>query len=500
MWRLRATQRSCEPLGSVVLLEWGFGMRGLITDKNGHIGSVSSHAVRVGVTEPSDSELTVDIASPMLPVSPATRSLQRRAHDLIPGGAHTYAKGDDQYPETAPPFIARGKGCHVWDLDGNEYIEYGMGLRSVALGHAFPSVIGPVREELERGCNFTRPSPREVEAAEAFLECVSNPEMVKFAKNGSDATTAAVKLARAYTGRDLIAICDQAFFSTDDWFIGSTPMHAGIPQTIRDLTVKFRFNDAISLEKLFVAFPGRIACVVLEAETAIAPQAGFLAEVRALCTRFAALMVLDEMITGFRWHRGGAQHVYDVVPDLSTFGKAIANGFPLAAVAGKREIMELGGLRHAGERAFLLSTTHGAETHSLVASIATMRVYRDEPVIETLYSRGERLKVGVEEATRRHGIQDYLQVLGRACNLVFATRGPERLPSQEFRTLFMQELIARGVLAPSFVVSYSHSEDDIDRTIEAVDSAAAIYARALDDGPSRHLEGRPVKPVFRPFN
>jgi glutamate-1-semialdehyde 2,1-aminomutase len=162
--------------------------------------------------------------------------------------------------------------------------------------------------------------------------------------------------------------------------------------------------------------------------------------------------------------------------------------------------MELGGLRHAGERTFLLSTTHGAETHSLVASIATMRVYRDEPVIETLYSRGERLKVGVEEATRRHGIQDYLQVLGRACNLVFATRGPERLPSQEFRTLFMQELIARGVLAPSFVVSYSHSEDDIDRTIEAVDSAAAIYAKALDDGPSRHLEGRPVKPVFRPFN
>jgi hypothetical protein len=295
MWRLRATQRSCEPLGSVVLLEWGFGMRGLIADKNGHIGTVSTHPVGVGVAEPSDSELTVAIASPMLPVSPATRSLQRRAHDLIPGGAHTYAKGDDQYPETAPPFIARGKGCHVWDLDGNEYIEYGMGLRSVALGHAFPSVIGPVREELERGCNFTRPSPREVEAAEAFLECVSNPEMVKFAKNGSDATTAAVKLARAYTGRDLIAICDQAFFSTDDWFIGSTPMHAGIPQTIRDLTVKFRFNDAISLEKLFVAFPGRIACVVLEAETAIAPQAGFLAEVRALCTRFGALMVLDEM-------------------------------------------------------------------------------------------------------------------------------------------------------------------------------------------------------------
>ena len=434
-------------------------------------------------------------------VSPAARSLQRRAHDVIPGGAHTYAKGDDQYPETAPPFIARGRGCHVWDLDGNEYIEYGMGLRSVGLGHAFPRVIDAVRKELVNGSNFTRPSPREVEAAETFLDCVSSADMVTFAKNGSDATTAAVKLARAYTGRDLVAICgDQPFFSTDDWFIGSTGMPDGIPERIRELTVKFRFNDASTLESLFLAHPEQIACVVLEAETATAPGAGFLAEVRALCDRFGALMVLDEMITGFRWDVGGAQRVHDVVPDLSTFGKAIANGFPLAALAGKREIMERGGLRHTEGRVFLLSTTHGAETCSLVAGITTMRVYQDEPVIETLYRQGERLKLGVQEAARRHGVQDHLQVLGRACNLVFATKGPDGLPSQAYRTLFMQEMIACGILAPSFVVSYSHTDSDIDRTIEAVDCAAAIYARALEDGVMQHLEGRPVKPVFRPFN
>jgi len=444
---------------------------------------------------------SLDIAPQTAAFSPETRLLQRRAHELIPGGAHTYAKGDDQYPETAPPFIARGKGCHVWDLDGNEYLEYGMGLRSVALGHAFPAVIDAVRSELANGLNFTRPSPLEVQAAEIFLDCVSSAEMVKFAKNGSDATTAAVKLARAYTGRDLVAICgDQPFFSTDDWFIGSTAMSAGIPQSIRDLTLKFRFNDTASLESLFLAHPDQIACVVLEAETATAPRPGFLAELRTLCTRFGALMVLDEMITGFRWDVGGAQRVHDVVPDLSTFGKAIANGFPLAALAGKREIMERGGLRHTQERVFLLSTTHGAETHSLAAGIATMRVYQDEPVIETLYRRGERLKRGVDDVTRRHGVQDYLQVLGRASNLVFATRGPDRLPSQEYRTLFMQELIAAGIIAPSFVVSYSHTDDDIDRTIEAVDGAAAVYARALDDGATHHLQGRPVKPVFRPFN
>ena len=212
---------------------------------------------------------TVSIPQRAAAISPAARSLQRRAHDLIPGGAHTYAKGDDQYPETAPPFIARGRGCHVWDLDGNEFIEYGMGLRSVGLGHAFPRVIDAVRRELANGSNFTRPSPREVEAAETFLGCVSTAEMVKFAKNGSDATTAAVKLARAYTGRDLVAICgDQPFFSTDDWFIGSTGMPDGIPERIRELTVKFRFNDASTLESLFLAHPAQIACVVLEAETA----------------------------------------------------------------------------------------------------------------------------------------------------------------------------------------------------------------------------------------
>ena len=444
---------------------------------------------------------TMSIPQHVAAISPAARSLQRRAHELIPGGAHTYAKGDDQYPEIAPPFIERGRGCHVWDVDGNEYIEYGMGLRSVALGHAFPRVIDAVRNELVNGSNFTRPSPREVEAAEVFLSCVPTAEMVKFAKNGSDATTAAVKLARAYTGRDLVAICaDQPFFSTDDWFIGSTAMRAGIPEDTNRLTLKFRFNDACTLETLFVAHPGQIACVVLEAETATAPAAGFLSDVRRICDRYGALLVLDEMITGFRWDVGGAQRVHDVVPDLSTFGKAIANGFALAALAGKREIMERGGLWHPEERVFLLSTTHGAETHSLAAGIATMRVYQEEPVIETLYARGDRLKRGVQQVARAHGVQDYLQVLGRSCNLVFATRGPDGLPSQAYRTLFMQEMLGGGVLSPSFVVSYSHTDEDIDRTLDAVDNAAAVYARALHDGPEAHVLGRSVKPVFRPFN
>jgi glutamate-1-semialdehyde 2,1-aminomutase len=433
-------------------------------------------------------------------VSAEARALQERAHALIPGGAHTYAKGDDQYPVIAPPFIARGQGCHVWDLDGNEFIEYGMGLRSVALGHAHPRVVEAAQREMLNGSNFVRPSPLEVACAEAFLACVGTAEMVKFAKNGSDATTAAVKLARAYTGRDLVAICaDHPFFSTDDWFIGATGMPGGIPQAIRDLTLKFRYNDASSLERLFEEHPGQIACVMLEVETSMAPKAGFLAEVRQLCDRFGAVLVLDEMITGFRWDVGGAQKVHGIVPDLSTFGKAIANGFSLGALAGKREIMELGGLRHARERVFLLSTTHGAETHTLAAGIAAMAVYREEPVIETLYRQGERLRRGANEAIQRHGVEGYVEIMGRPCNLVFATRGNDKQPSQPFRTLFMQELIRRGVLAPSFVVSYAHRDEDIDRTIDAVDGALEVYGRGLDEGVEHHLVGRPVKPVFRPY-
>jgi glutamate-1-semialdehyde 2,1-aminomutase len=240
--------------------------------------------------------------------------------------------------------------------------------------------------------------------------------------------------------------------------------------------------------------------VVLEAETAIAPKAGFLAEVRRLCDAHGALLVLDEMITGFRWDLGGAQRVHGIVPDLSTFGKAVANGFALGALAGRREVMERGGIRHFHERVFLLSTTHGAETHALAAGMATMQIYREEPVIETLHRQGERLRDGVNQAIRRHGVEGFVEVLGRTSNLVYATRGPDRQPSQPFRTLFMQELIRRGVLAPSFVISYSHSNEDVDRTVEAVDGALEIYARALADGVEPFLVGRPVKPVFRPHN
>jgi glutamate-1-semialdehyde 2,1-aminomutase len=441
-----------------------------------------------------------DPAAPAVSPSYAKgKALAKRAHELIPGGAHTYAKGDDQYPQEAPAFIVRGAGCHVWDMDGNEFIEYGMGLRAVTLGHAFPPVVEAAARQLQVGTNFVRPAPIEVECAERFLELIPGAEMVKFGKHGSDALDGAVRLARAHTGRDYVAICgDHPFFSTADWFIGSTPMPAGVPQWVRARTVKFGYNNLDSVRALFERLPGEIACVILEPARLDEPAPGFLEGLKALCESEGAVLVFDEMITGFRWHRSGAQQVYGVTPHLSTFGKAIANGFSLSALAGKRELMELGGYDHDRERVFLLSTTHGAETHALAAGIATMTTYRDEDVTGHLYRQGKRLRAGVAEAARLAGVEKQVECLGRDCGLIFTTRDQEGNPSQPFRALFLQELIRGGVLAPSFMVSYSHTDDDIDRTVEAVASALQVYRRALEDGVDRYLVGPPLKPVFRP--
>jgi len=430
-----------------------------------------------------------------------SRRLRERSHSIIPGGAHTYSKGDDQFPEQAPGFIVRGKGCHVWDADGNEFIEFGMGLRSVTLGHAFEPVVEAAYRQMLGGSNFTRPAKIEVDYAQELLGVLPNADMVKFAKNGSDVTTAAVKLARAYTGRDMVAVCaDQPFFSVDDWFIGSTQTNAGIPQAIQDLTVTFRYNCLDSVKEIFTKYPNQIACLMLEAATSEEPTEGFLKDLRQVCDDNGSLLILDEMITGFRWNLGGAQAAYGVVPHLSTFGKAMGNGFAISALVGKKEIMRLGGLAHSAERVFLLSTTHGAETHALAAARETLHIYAQCHVVERLYRQGDRLRTGIDQCITRHGLTNHFEIKGRSCNLIYATRDSDRQPSQCFRTLFLQELIQGGIIAPSFVVSYSHSDQDIDRTIEVVDKALGVYARALEDGVQRYLVGRPVKPVNRQYN
>lgn len=428
----------------------------------------------------------------------ASNAYVSAVHDVIPGGAHTYAKGDDQYPAGMAPVIERGSGCRVWDIDGNKYVEFGSGLRSNLLGHGFEPVMRAVREWLEEGVNFVRPHRLELEAAERLIDLIPSADMVKFGLNGSDATTAAVRLARAHTGRDLVAVCrDQPFFSTDDWFIVTTPMSSGIPDATRRLTVQFSYNDLPDLARLFDAHPGEIAAVVMEAETVQPPAPGYFDDLRRLCDRSGALLILDEMVTGFRWHERGAQFVHGIEPDLCTFGKGIANGFPVSALAGRREVMRLGGFVDDADRVFLLSQTAGAQPWALAAMLAVIDTCQREQISEQLHQIGGELRRGIEQVVADADLSSYFQLRGRDCNLTYVARDQAGQASQAFRTLVLQELVDRGILAPSFVVCVAHDPAAIRQTVDAVAELMPVYRHALECGVDRVLRGRPVRPAIR---
>ena len=428
----------------------------------------------------------------------ASNAYVSAVHDLIPGGGHTYAKGDDQYPSGMAPVIERGAGCRVRDIDGNEYVEFGSGLRSNLLGHGFEPVVQAARKWLESGVNFVRPHRIELEAAEHLAELIPSAEMVKFGLNGSDATTAAVRLARAYTGREMVAVCrDHPFFSTDDWFIVTTPMSAGIPAATQGLTVQFSYNDVPDLTRLFDTYPGQIAAVIMEAETVQPPAPGYFDRVRRVCDRNGALLILDEMITGLRWHERGAQFVYDIEPDLCTFGKGLANGFPVSALVGRREIMRRGGFVEDADRVFLLSQTAGAQPWALAAMMAVIDTCQRDQIAVQLNRLGGELRRGIEEVVADAGLSSYFQVRGRDCNLTYLARDGSGQPSQAFRTLVLQELIDRGILAPSFVVCAAHDPAAIRQAVDSVAELMPVYRRALEDGIDHVLRGRPVRPAIR---
>jgi glutamate-1-semialdehyde 2,1-aminomutase len=426
--------------------------------------------------------------------------LQGRLHDVVPGGAHTYARGPDQYPEGMAPVLVRGRGARVEDVDGNTFVEYGSGLRSVTMGHAHAPVDEAVTRAIADGVNFSRPHVLELRAAETLVEQIPGADMVKFAKNGSDATNAAIKLARAATGRPLVARCStQPFFSTGDWFISTTPMRAGTLPAEAEASVGFAYNDLDSVRDVLDRHPDQVACLVLEPASAGAePAPGFLAGLRELADQHGAVLVFDEMITGMRWSLHGAQHVYDVVPDLSTWGKGLGNGYAVSALAGRRELMELGGLRTGDPRVFLMSTTQGPESVGLAAYLAVEHEYRSWDVVGTLEERGRALADGFQALVDKADLQEHVRLRGRVSCLAFETRDATGEPSQAYRTLFLQELLERGVLAQSLVVTTAHTDADLEWTFEAVEGALDMYARAIEAGSTDGLlRGRPVAPALR---
>jgi glutamate-1-semialdehyde aminotransferase/spore coat polysaccharide biosynthesis protein SpsF (cytidylyltransferase family) len=438
----------------------------------------------------------------------ASDEYRKQIHNLIPGGSHTYSKGDDQFPLLSPAAIVRGKGSHVWDVDGNEYLDCSMGLTSVSLGHAYEPVLKAIRAELENGVNFQRPAALEKEMAETFLKLVSGHDMIKFSKNGSIVTTAAVKLARAKTGRKLVAFPgDHPFYSYDDWFIGKTACNKGVPDEISALSVTFKGCDLDSLRDLFEKYPDQIACVITEPEknscgngcTCSLSNADFLVQAIELCHQNGALFIADEMVTGFKTDFPGTITKYGIVPDMATWGKGIANGFSFCALTGTKEVMELGGINREGEeKVFLISTTHGGETHGLAAAIATIKEYEEKNVIAQNHYIGKKLIDLCQQLLNENQLAEFISVTPSQWMPVFAFKDQAKTVCQGYRTLFMQEMIKRGVLFQgAFVPCFSHTEEDVYYFAKAFSESLGVYKKALEDGYAKYLVGNPAKAVFR---
>ncbi len=442
----------------------------------------------------------------------------QKLHQLIPGGAHTYSRGDDQFPYNAPSILEKGEGAYVYDPEGNKYLDYGMGLRSVSIGYGNKEIADACYDEVIKGNNLTRASVTELKAAELLVDLIPSIDMVKFAKHGSTVTTAAVKLARAYTNRKYIALpYEQPFFSFDDWFIGSTVMTKGTLEESSNFTLKFHYNDIESLKQLFDNYKGQIAGVIMEAATTLKPcfsqcdskkcnecpnnDSNFLQKVQKVCKENEAVFILDEMITGFRWAIKGAQSFYNIDPDLCTFGKAMANGQAVAALGGKAEIMKLGGILDEGaERIFLTSTTHGAEMSALGAFIKTIEIMKRDNVVEHYWNYGEKLINGMNELSRKHGLEKFFYVEGYPCSPNYITKDKEGAISLAFRTLFAQSMMDKKVMMPYIAVSFSHKEEELEITLSAVDYALEIYKNALENGCEKYLKSDIIKPVFRKYN
>jgi len=427
-----------------------------------------------------------------------------RRHTLIPGGAHTYSRGDDQYPENAPEILESGKGCRVWDQHGNSFLDFGMGLRSVILGYADDEVDLAAFSAAKRGINLSRVTVDELELAHLLTEIIPSAEMVKFGKNGSDATAAAIRLARAYTGRDLVLRCrDNPFLGVHDWFIGSTVMNRGIPPSVIGLTITFGYNDLDEINDLIKKLGQKIAAIILEPVGFEAPKPGYLAALKELSDSNGIVLIFDETITGFRLALGGAQSLYGVTPDLSTFGKALANGYPLSALVGRREIMELGGIRHTSDRVFLMSSTYGAERVSIAASMATVRKLRNSDILKSNAGIAQKLVDSFRKSIDVFDLTDRIRIEGLP--LLPKVTFWDRNENEDFalKTLFMQEMVTRECLLPSYFMSIcaSHRLEElkiitaaIKNTLEFVSNSGAL------DRPRDFLKGDVVKPVFRTRN
>jgi glutamate-1-semialdehyde 2,1-aminomutase len=420
-----------------------------------------------------------------------SEELLARAERTIPLGTQTFSKSKTQFPYGVSPFYAtRAQGSRLWDVDGNEYIDFISSLCSVTLGYNDPDVTAAVRAQLDNGVIFSLPTELEVQVSELLVDLVPSAERVRFGKNGSDATAGAVRVARAFTDRDRVAVC--GYHGWQDWYIGSTARNKGVPEGTRALTHRFDYNSLESLDRLFREHPAEFAAVIMEPMNVAEPAPGFLAGVAEMTRKNGAVLVFDEVITGFRFANGGAQELFGVTPDLTCLGKGIANGYPLSAVVGRADIMAL------MEEVFF-SFTMGGEALSLAAAVAALTKLKREPVVETMRRTGQKILDGVRERIGKHGVGGFARTSGHPSWTFLQFADTPSCSQWEIKTLFMQEVLARGILSlGTHNVTYAHSDDDVAKLLRVYDEVFPILREAVEEGAMKqYLRCAPLQPLFR---
>jgi len=418
-------------------------------------------------------------------------ALLNRAEKSIPLGSQTFSKSKIAFPKgVAPLFIDKGQGCQVWDVDGNQYIDFVSGLLAVSLGYCDEAVDQAVIKQLQSGVSFSLPHQLETEVAEQIIAKVPCAEMVRFGKNGTDATSAAIRLARAYNGKEHIAVC--GYHGWQDWYIGSTTRDLGVPQSTKALTHKFEYNNIASLEALFNQQPKQISAVILEPMNIAYPQHNFLEQVKTLCQQHNAVLIFDETITGFRFSLGGAQQLFDVTPDLATFGKGMGNGFPISAIVGKREIMTL-------MEDIFFSGTFAGETLSLAASKAVLNKMVSENVLAHIHAMGEMLSTQLRAIIEQHQASEWLSVAGHPSWSFFNIKSYGGYSDLQLKSYFIQEMVQQGMLInASHNLNYAHKEHHIQALINAYKQVIPLMIDMIEQQDfEQRFRGEVLQPVFK---
>ena len=421
-----------------------------------------------------------------------SNKIYSRAKEIIPSGSQTFSKGVTQFVEGfAPKYLHRGKGAYSWDVDNNKYLDYVMGCQPLILGYADPDINKAVINQLKLGSTFSLMNKLELDVTELLIKTVPCAESARFGKNGADVTTIAVRIARAVTGRNHIAYC--GYHGWHDWYIANTDLDSGIPDFNKKLAHSFDYNDLNSLEKIFKKNPNKIACVIMEPLTILKPKNNFLAEVKKMAHHYGALLIFDEIITGFRFSLGGAQELTGVTPDLATFAKAISNAIPLSAVVGKKEYMsELA-------KTFF-SFTYGGDCIGLAAAKACIPKLKRENVPKHLDIVGRLLQDGFNNLAKNHKLEEYVECIGYPCRTIISFNGRGKYNDLEIKSYFQQELFRRGILWAAYhSLSWSHNKKDIKKTLKAFDEIMGLFKKIISKNLKLRnlIEGIPVRPVFR---